>query len=231
MLRHMLATFARVSGTEGGCGGLICHSYLIAGNTKAPRDVCRGELGDRQNVVSAQGGPTHHGFHAERLQRVKELRMVLVSQIVNGDYSACFYKRRLYILAVKNFRFSFLEQAGERNAVAHNRVRRDLAKTEAGVPLKVRKSRRMSVKEIVQIVAFVLVQATNKLPKIGFVPARLRPQAVHVDCNFHQDQSVAALRCSPTGYPVPQPLPQHVRAGSRARGDIGAARIFDLYSC
>jgi hypothetical protein len=26
------------------------------------------------------------------------------------------------------------------------------------------------------------------LTKIGFVAARLRPQAVHIDRNFHQDQ-------------------------------------------
>jgi hypothetical protein len=114
--------------------------------------------------------------------------MMLMGQIMDRHHCARLHKRRLYIQAMKSVWLRSSKLQGQRNADSLDRTHRYFAKTETAVPLEVVQRGAVRKKEIVLIVALVANEIPDQLAKIGFVAARLRPQAVYVDCNFHQDQ-------------------------------------------
>jgi hypothetical protein len=86
---------------------------------------------------------------------VKKLWVMLVRQVMNCHYCGYFHKRRLYILAMKDFRLGILEQPGKRGANSGNGALGNSGKREAGVKVTIIQGVGMRVQKTVAVIALV----------------------------------------------------------------------------
>jgi len=100
---------------------------------------------------------------------MKELGKMFVRKIVDREDGLCFSKRRLHVLAVKNIRLLFGQQAGKSGANSWDRVFGNLGKRKAGVYLAISESGGMRIEKTIKILALVFAEPSQELANVCFV--------------------------------------------------------------
>src|SRR5882724_6295777 len=100
---------------------------------------------------------------------MKELGKMFVRKIVDREDGLCFCKRGLHVLAVKNIRLLFGQQARKNGANSWDRVCGNLRKRKAGVYLAISESGGMRIEKTIKILALVFAEPSQELANVCFV--------------------------------------------------------------